>query len=58
MNTFLKRLMEFADYVGVIDSFSIFSADYASVAGKTRHGRMFNITVHFMDVEEEEQNGN
>ena len=58
MNNFLKRLMEFADYVGVIDSFNIFNADYASVDGKTRHGRKFNITVHFMDFEEEEQNGN
>lgn len=65
MNTFIKRLMEFADYVGLIGSVYIstpdhgpVSADYASVDGKTRDGKKFTISVHIQDIEEEEKNVN
>lgn len=66
MNTFIKRLMEFADYVGLIGSVYIsspehgsVSADYASVDGKTRDGKKkFTISVHIQDIEEEEKDGN
>ena len=58
MNNFIKRLMEFADYVGLIDSFYTSSADYASVDGKTRDGKKkFTISVHIQDIEEEEKDG-
>ena len=59
MNTFIKRLMEFADYVGLINSFYTSSADYASVDGKTRDGKKkFTITVHIQDIEGVEADGN
>lgn len=59
MNFFLKKLLEIADLMGVIDSFCCYSADYISVEGRTKDGkRKFSVSVHLEDIQEVEEDGN
>ena len=59
MNFFLKRLLEIADLLGVIDSFCCYSADYLSVEGRTKDGKKkFSISIHLEKIEEVAEDGN
>ncbi len=59
MNGFIKRLLEIADLLGVIDSFCTYSADFISVDGRTRDDKKkFSISIHLEDIKEEETDGN
>lgn len=59
MNFFIKRLLEIADLLGVIDSFCVFSEDYMSVDGRTKDGKKkFSVSIHFEEIKEEAEDGN
>ena len=59
MNTFIKRLLEIADLLGVIDSFCTYTRDYISVEGRTRDDKKkFSLSIHLEDIKEVEEDGN
>ena len=57
MNTFVKKLLEFADYCGKIENFDATAKKFGAVNGVLRDGtHKFAITVRFDEIKEE-QNG-
>jgi hypothetical protein len=54
MNTFVRKLIEFADYCGKIDNVSSYDKEFASVEGKLRDGTYsFSISICFKKIEQE-----
>lgn len=59
MNTFLKKLFEFADYCGNIEAFNSYEKRFATVEGKLRDGKhKFSICIRFEKIKEDETDGN
>ena len=59
MNTFIKKLIEFADYCGIIENFDAYEKKFAVVEGKLRDGKYkFRIHISFDEIKEEETDGN
>lgn len=57
MNTFVKKLLEFADFCGKIENFDATAKSFGMVDGVLRDGtHRFSITVRFDEIKEE-QNG-
>ena len=58
MNTFVKILIEFADYCGKIDNVNAYEKKFASVEGKLRDGKYkFSIHISFNEIKEDKING-
>ena len=53
MNTILKKLLEFADQLGVVSDLNCYNKQIISVDGMTRDGKSFSITLHFKEVSED-----
>lgn len=59
MNTFIKKLIEFADYCGNIEDFNAYEKRFATVEGKLRDGKYkFSICIRFEEIKEDETDGN
>ena len=59
MNVFLKKLMDFADYCGNIESYTAYEKKFATVEGTLRDGKhKFSIMIRFEKNKEEETDGN
>ena len=59
MNTFIKKLIEFADYCGIIDNVNAYEKRFATVEGKLRDGKhKFSICIRFEEIKEGESDGN
>lgn len=59
MNTFIKKLMEFADYCGIIEHFNAHEKKFATVNGKLRDDKhKFTISICFEEIKEDETDGN
>lgn len=60
MNTFVRKLVEFADYCGKIDNINAYEKRFASVEGKLRDGEYkFSIHISFDKIKQEEtEDGN
>ena len=54
MNTFIRKLVEFADYCGKIEDISSYDKHFATVEGKLRDGTYkFSIHISFKKIEQE-----
>lgn len=60
MNTFVRKLVEFADYCGMIEHFNTYEKKFATVEGKLRDGKhKFSIHISFEEIKQEEtEDGN
>lgn len=55
MNTFVKKLLEFADFCGNIEDFDASPRNFGLVNGVLRDGsHRFTISVNFKKIEEEQ----
>ena len=58
MNTFIKKLIEFADYCGSIENINAYEKRFATVEGKLRDGKhKFSICIRFEEIKEGDSNG-
>lgn len=59
MNTFVKKLFEFADYCGTITQFTSYEKKFATVEGMVRDGKhKFSIMIRFEEIKGDEADGN
>ena len=59
MNIFVKKLIEFADYCGIIEHINAYEKRFATVEGKLRDGKhKFSICIRFEEIQEGETDGN
>ena len=59
MNTFVKKLIEFADYCGNIENVTTYAKRFATIEGKLRDGKhSFSIHIRFEEIKEGDTNGN
>lgn len=58
MNTFVKKLIEFADYCGNIENVTTYAKRFSTVEGKLRDGKhSFSIHIRFEEIKEDETDG-
>lgn len=58
MNTFVKKLIDFADYCGKIDHVNAYEKKFATIEGKLRDGKYkFSIHISFDEIKEEKTDG-